>query len=553
MNTELLTDKEIKALAKRGYENPPWFCKFFLHKWFPDRMPWVHYGLIAIQTRKCSFLLTFNDEYGPKELDKIVRHFVYRSDPSDENSPEIPIFRVQKDEDGVPIDISMTLGKYTMVMMPRGFSKTTIANAVNLWFTVYQDCKFPLYLSETGPHAKRQLSNVALQISENERIRLVFGNLKPEQRAENKRWSESDGFIQTTTGISFYATGRGGQVRGQNVDAVRPDRIIVDDVEDKESVLTPEQRLKAREWFFGDVMPAIAEMNQDATITMMGTLLHRDALLTYVLEDPEWTVVVFGAIDKDGEALWKENMSLDKLENKKISLTRKSLLHLYYLEYFNQIRQPENAKFRPEFIHIAPKPLQRLPFKALAMDPAISEKPDADFCGFAVVCMCEDGIIQVADVCGERGMHPRAQIDKYFELHFRYGLTNLNPHGIESNAYQKALVHLVKEEMFRKAKEFGPTAFFEVTPVTHGNNKHERVEGVLQPRYASGYIHHQRAFPLYETQLLDWPNGKKDLPDATAQAVTLLDEVAGIVAGDMIEEDIYEPLEEIFEGEWRTY
>ena len=554
MSTSIITPEEKKAIALRGFEDPIYFFKFFLKKWFPKRMPWVHYGLIAIQVRKCSFLLNFTEEFGQKELEKLVRHFVYKVNPEDENSEELPIFHLKYNDEGKVVDISMTLGQYTLVMMPRGFSKTTIANAVNLWFTVYQDCNFPIYLSETSPHAKRQLSNVALQLSDNEKIKLIFGDLRPEQRASSKRWSLSEGFIQTTTDVSFYATGRGGQVRGQNIDAIRPDRIMVDDVEDKESVLTPEQRLKAREWFFGDVMPAIAEMNPDATITMMGTLLHRDALLTYVMNDPEWTVVVFGAIDRDGEALWPENMSLKKLEKKKVSLTMKGLLHLYYLEYFNQIRQPENAKFKPEYIHIAPKSIERLPYKALAMDPAISEKVDADFCAFAVVCMCENGIIQIADVYGEKAMHPRKQIDKFFELHFYYKMSNLHRHGIESNAYQKALVYLVQEEMFRQAKIHGQDAYFNVTPITHGQNKHERVEGVLQPRYAAGYVHHQRHFPLYETQLLDWPNGKKDLPDAAAMAVTLLDDVVGVVAGDEAEEDAYEDLIDVFEGEdWRAY
>lgn len=544
-----ITKEEVKSLSVRGYENPAWFMKFFLQKWFPKRMPWVHYGLIAILTRRCSFLLDFNEEFGPEELQKVIRHFTYPVDPSDENSPHLPIFELSEDGN----EISMTIGKFTMVMMPRGFSKTTIVNGVNIWYTLYQECRFPLYLSETGPHAKKQLSNVALQLTQNERIKLVFGELKPEQRDSGLRWSESDGFIQTTTGISFYAIGRGGQVRGQNVDAARPDRITVDDVEDKESVKTPEQRLKAREWFFGDVMPAIAEMNEDATITVVGTLLNRDALLTYIKDDPEWTVVVLGAIDKDGEALWPENMSLKKLERKKISLTMKSLLHIYYLEYFNQIRTPENASFKPEYIHVAPKPLDRLPFKALSCDPAISESPDADYCGFGVVCMCEDGIIQIADVYGERGMKPRAQVDKFFDLHFKYKMTNLHKHGVESNAYQKALVHLIKEEMFRKAKVHGPSAYFEVIPITHGNDKHERVEGILQPRYAAGYIHQQQHFPMYETQLLDWPNGKKDLPDVIAAAISLLDEWAGLAGNDSPEEDEMESLEELYEGDWRAY
>ena len=117
--------------------------------------------------------------------------------------------------------------------------------------------------------------------------------------------------------------------------------------------------------------------------------------------------------------------------------------------------------------------------------------------------------------------------------------------GVESIAYQAALVHLLREEMFRKGY------YFEVTPITHGRQrKEERVEGILQPRYASGYITHQRQFGILETSLLDWPNGKKDPPDAEAMAISLLDDYAPMAApsDSDLGDDEYEPLEE-----WRAY
>jgi hypothetical protein len=52
--------------------------------------------------------------------------------------------------------------------------------------------------------------------------------------------------------------------------------------------------------------------------------------------------------------------------------------------------------------------------------------------------------------------------------------------------------------------------------------------GVLQGRYASGYITHDRNFPELETALQDWPNGKMDYPDAVAMAITLLGDFAGM-------------------------
>jgi hypothetical protein len=52
-------------------------------------------------------------------------------------------------------------------------------------------------------------------------------------------------------------------------------------------------------------------------------------------------------------------------------------------------------------------------------------------------------------------------------------------------------------------------------------------------------------------QLLDWPNGKKDYPDALAMAISLLDPYAAQAADpekDLADDD-YEPLDKVLN--WR--
>lgn len=528
-----LQGPERKALAEKGLRDPVWFCKFFLQQWFPSPMPWVHRGILAILTRRCEFL----EAYG--ELDKIIDNFTY------EKAGEVHhIFFL--DPEG---HLHMKLQRFTLLLIPRGFSKTTLANAANIYNLCYRSKKFLLYVSETGTHATNQLTNVTRQVTGNPLLLEVFGNPQPPQRGRIKlKWSESDGMVQTTTGITVKAIGRGGQARGQNVDAARPDMILVDDVEDKESVATPEQRMKALEWFYGDLLPSLPELDPSASISMLATLLHRDALAQHVKIDPDWTVVEFGIFDKAGDPIWPAMIDAAKAERKKQRYALQGLLHIFYLEFHNQIRSPEDAKFRPEFINVAPIELSAIQKWAMALDPAISNKLGSDSSAIAAVGMCLDGVIQVVETVGGVGWTARKQIDEFFKLHFRLGLDNGAKHGIESIAFQAALVHLMKEEMFRWGKTHGPSAYFEVVPIMHNTaqKKEARVEGVLQPRYAAGYIRHQRHFPELETQLLDWPSGKKDYPDVAAMAITLLDDAAAYAAGDVEEE-----LPDL--GEWRQY
>lgn len=551
---EELSQEDLVALAARGFADPSFFCNFFLVDWFPSSIPWVHRGILAILTGRIDWLLDFDPKagYGPRELRKILRHFTWKEDPVDPESKTHFIFQLHTSDDPeIPPYLTMSITKFTLIMMPRGFSKTTLINAVNIYFTVYEEVKFPLYVSETGPHAKRQVSNIARQLTGNPRIKMVFGELRPDQRNDlGLTWSESQGEIQTTNGVTFAARGRGSQVRGIQVNAVRPQRIICDDLEDKESVATVDQRVKCREWFYGDVRKALPTVDKSGTITCLGTLLHSEALLTFLMQDPDWTTVKFGAIDPDGDPLWEAAADLKFIAHEKRVYAKSGLLHVYYMELFNVIRASEDAKFKLEniiYTYTKPEKFQRM---AIAIDPAISQKKEADFCSLSVVAMCEGGYFEILEQWSKKGVHPRQQVDKYFEFVTLWKMHEFpnSKYGIESNAYQAALVHLIREEMFRKK------VYFEITPITQSQKKIERVEGILQPRYANGYIHHRRHFNDLESSLLDWPSGKLDPADVTAMAISLLDDAAPLAAPDNhdLAEDEYPPLEEIFEGDWRT-
>lgn len=530
-----LSKPEIEAVAKRAYLDPVFFCHTFLGHWFPGEIAWLHRGLLAILLRKTDFLI----QYG--ELDKICSNFTYKTEPDDPLSPEKSLFELVFDSDGQVVKINLLIGQYTLAMIPRSYSKTTTTNAAVLFCILYLEREFIVYVSETDTHASMQLGNIKRELEANQSILAVFGKLQPEYRS-GKPWNAD--LIETLTGCVVASRGRGGQIRGLNHNGRRPDWQVWDDLEDKESVSTAEQRSKTLEWAYGDAIPALAAMGKEGTITALGTLLHSEALLTVLARDALWTTCKFGAIDRQGEPLWKARMDQQALDRLKSSFALAGKLNLFYMEYFNETRNEESQKFKKAYIiyGLAKENLH----KALAIDPAISSKIGADFC--ALVCAgmeMKTGKIHVLDVWGKVGASPREQIDRFFEFHRLYDPQYA---GVEAIAYQAALIHLLREEMFRKKR------YFEIIPITHKAKKEERVEGILQPRYANGYVIHTRPFPLLEGQLLDWPNGKKDFPDALAMAVALLDPMAAAAAGEKdLGEDEYDDLDKVFKYEdWRA-
>lgn len=553
-----LSKEELEALAARTWHSPVEFCRIYLPDWFPTKMPWVHRGILALRFQRCDFLLDFGIEnwrdgeasWTPADLQKILTNFI------DENSGE-PLFELKLNEQGQP-QLEMKVRQNVAVIMPRGFSKTTIMNAANLMETVYHSMDFFLYVSEAGGHAARQLGTIKAELEgpaedpNNPQLRLVFGEHAPERNSPLK-WTED--YIETLKGVMVGATGRGGQVRGFGKRAKRPGIIVCDDLEDSESVLSDPQRKKDSTWFFSTLMPTV---RKGGRVFIIGTLLHNDAILNKCIRSPEFTAVRFGAIDRQGDPLWDYMMNLEQIEAKKRASAEIGELQGFFMEFMSEYRDDESRMFPDNKAIYISKPYSSFVGMALVMDPAISEKITADFCAYAVVGIEAGGVKHVIDYYGQRAMDPAAQVEKFFELHERH-LCRIPPeyrkHGVEAIAYQKALVHLIKGEQFKRSKQLGMNAYFEIIPIVHGKTgKMARVQGVLKPLYHSGYLTFQTRWADLALQFSEWPLGKKDGPDAVAMAVTLLDPFASLNLGDDAPGivDTSQPLEALVGGDFRS-
>src|SRR5690606_12084528 len=176
-------------------------------------------------------------------------------------------------------------------------------------------------------------------------------------------------------------------------------------------------------------------------------LLHPDSLLMQFVRDPRWTVCKFGVRDRQGDLIWPENMDDRKLEATKASMARAGMLHVYYMEYFNESRPSETQRFRSEFFRYGRPEGEELVHTAIYVDPAISGKPNADRTAIYAAGITNKGSILVLDEWVKRGALPRETVDAYFRMAQQHRCTM---HGVESIAFQASLVHLMREEMFRK-------------------------------------------------------------------------------------------------------
>ena len=183
---------------------------------------------------------------------------------------------------------------------PRGNAKSTTGTfGLPLWAAAFRKRKFALIVSETRGQAESFLSFIKIELETNERLQQDF----PELVGEGPKWTSDQ--IITRNGVKIQAAGAGQKLRGLRHGNCRPDLVIVDDLENDESVESPDQRRKLENWFF----KALMKIGQpDTVFIVVGTILHYDSLLAKLLVKPGWKGQKFKAVIKWSPAVkrWEE-------------------------------------------------------------------------------------------------------------------------------------------------------------------------------------------------------------------------------------------------------
>ena len=140
-------------------------------------------------------------------------------------------------------------GRRDVIAAPRGHAKTTFKVLFKaLHAIVYGYEPFILVIGHSASEAQAKVQNILDELQSNQRLIAIFGELAPPLKHRSRK-----GFV-TRTGIRVMAKSKGQQVRGLLHGQHRPSLILCDDIESLEGTLTPEQRLKTRNWFYKDVL-----------------------------------------------------------------------------------------------------------------------------------------------------------------------------------------------------------------------------------------------------------------------------------------------------------
>ena len=111
--------------------------------------------------------------------------------------------------------------------------------------------------------------------------------------------------------VTIQSRGAQQAVRGLNINNKRPDLLIVDDVEKKEDMLLESNYKKLKQWFYGTMMKALDP--RKSRIMQIGNFVAQICMLKDHLDSDKWESMRFGILRKNGESLWPELWSLQKI------------------------------------------------------------------------------------------------------------------------------------------------------------------------------------------------------------------------------------------------
>lgn len=262
----------------------------------------------------------------------------------------------------------------------RGSAKSTIATlAYPIWAMIGKPSKkYTLVVSQTQELSKQILTNIKQELSSNELLIRDFGpftEVADEWRANS--------FVIPQYNSRISAISQSESIRGLRHRQYRPDLIIIDDVEDLESVKTKENRDKLWDWFTGEVMP-IGDVG--TKIVAVGNLLHEDSLMMRLKESISLGKMSgvyreYPLITTKGQIAWPGKYPTQKqIDAKRKEVADDSAWYREYLLKFISDDRRIVQRAWPQFWTELPD-LHRYPPRmiGLGLDMAISEKSTADF------------------------------------------------------------------------------------------------------------------------------------------------------------------------------
>ena len=248
------------------------------------------------------------------------------------------------------IDLLHSDDQNVCIIAFRGSAKSTDAEEAMVLKVGFREFHTGLILGASLPLACQRLHAIRREVEKNKKLQSLFGDLRGQPWTDDK--------LEFSNGISITAMGKGQAMRGSKDEIFRPDFVLADDVEDRESVRTAEGREKIQGWLMGEVLPA---MDPSGRFRMLANILDPECLAEK-LKNPDsgFKVRVYPWEYRDPEfggrrATWPARFSLAAIDAKQKSMFALGRAREYMMEYMCVAISERDKPFRQDMKRIEPR------------------------------------------------------------------------------------------------------------------------------------------------------------------------------------------------------
>jgi hypothetical protein len=449
------------------------------------------------------------------ELDeKETRRSIKRAFALDPQTAHMALFKHRHDVESPPAHYETqeafhSLEPRVIFMAFRDFGKSTIVEEGVAIEAAMRRVHNVLILGENEERAKDRLRAIKHELEYNELLITAFG----EQVGDT--WGETK--LVLANGCCIQASGRGQSLRGVKHLQWRPDMVILDDVEDEQAVSTQKGRADILRWWTSVVRPCMAKYGRVrmlATPMADGPEPEDKCLPLRLAATPEWKVAKYPIkyIGENGEwtATWPQKYNLLEIARIEKEMKNAGRVNDFAREYMCEALADEARTF-PASVIPAMTAVRSAGWRPTfaAMDPARTVRATSDYTGWAVWSW--DGPKLTVWESGGEKLAPDEIVNKCFELHERWGLAAL---GVEEDGLNDFLLQPLR----LAARERGALPFL---PLRAPKGKKDFISQ-LRPFFMANEIEFNGpSHSLLRDQLLSFPSGKDDVPNALAYAIPM--------------------------------
>lgn len=182
---------------------------------------------------------------------------------------------------------------------PRGEAKSTrITLMFVVWCVLTGRKRYIPIITDAFEQAAPFLEGIKVELESNPRLVTDYAD----HTGPGRIWNV--GTIVTKGNVKIQAFGALKRIRGLRHGPLRPDLVILDDLENDENVKSLEQRDKLENWLMSTVLN-LGPADDSMDIIYVGTILHHDSVLARTLKKPAWHGKRFQSIIK-----WPDRMDL---------------------------------------------------------------------------------------------------------------------------------------------------------------------------------------------------------------------------------------------------